>query len=325
MSSLAEVAARAPRDIVNMFTYDGTIVDQGYTVGLYTVRLYTIAGTQFSMPVDTLLPGGGTYYARVANALGTQALWPALAEKAYAQANTLGVVTTNFEFQDNYAALDVGDPAWALQAITGNTVTDGGLSLDTLSATLSIPTGLAVACTPHDGSPSPYIMGFHCYAVIGYYPAFGSQPYEVFNPYGADGSGWVPGKDNQKFGLFWASGAFLQQNFSAMSSTVGGTPERVVAPSIEAPAVPVDLAGEHAPPVTDVSISDGRSGQAADKAVATFRVGAATVSTRPAQLTATGVDLWLASDSGDENETTDWGSRLGTEKIGFVRAKRAPG
>ena len=313
MSSLAEVAARAPHDIVNMFTYDGTIVDQGYTVGLYTVRLYTPGGTQFSTRVDTLLPDGGQDYAHVANDLGTQALWVALAEKAYAQANTLGGVTTGFEFQDNYAALNYGDAAWALQAITGNTVTDQGVALNTLSATLSIPTGLAVACTPKNGSPSPYIVENHCYAVINYNPA-SNTPYEVFNPWGIDASNWAPGLDNQTYGVFWANGAFLQQNFSGLSSTVGATPERVVTPSIEAPTVSVALAGDHAPPVTEGSISDSRSGHAAHKAVATLRVSAATDSTRPVQPTAIGVDLWLGSDSGDDNETMVRGSRLGTEK-----------
>jgi hypothetical protein len=313
MAALAEVAARAPHDIVNMFTYDGTIVDQGSTVGLYTVRLYTTAGTPISMPVDTLLPNGGQYYAHVANDLGTQALWVALAEKAYAQANTLGGVASNFEFQDNYGALEGGDAAWALQAITGNTVTDQGVALDTLSATLSIPTGLACAGTPKNGSPSPYIVEDHCYAVINYNPA-SNTPYEVFNPWGIDASGWAPGLDNQTYGVFWANGAFLQQNFSGMSSTVGATPERVVTPSIEAPTVSVALAGDHAPPITEGSISDSRSGQAAHKAVASFRVSAATDSTRPAQPTAIGVDLWLSSDSGDDHETMVRGSRLGTEK-----------
>ena len=34
-----------------------------------------------------LSPGGGDYYANVNTDLNTSALWPALAEKAYAEAN----------------------------------------------------------------------------------------------------------------------------------------------------------------------------------------------------------------------------------------------
>ena len=45
MASLAEVAARDPQDITNMFTYDGTTVDNGATVGLYTVRFFSSNGS----------------------------------------------------------------------------------------------------------------------------------------------------------------------------------------------------------------------------------------------------------------------------------------
>ena len=40
MASLAEVAARDPQDIRNMFTADGTAVENGATVSLYTVRFF---------------------------------------------------------------------------------------------------------------------------------------------------------------------------------------------------------------------------------------------------------------------------------------------
>ena len=73
-----------------MFTYDGTTVDNGATVGLYTVRFFSTNGSAFDVKVDTELPSGGEYYDHVGNDLGTQALWVALAEKAYAEANGLG-------------------------------------------------------------------------------------------------------------------------------------------------------------------------------------------------------------------------------------------
>ena len=46
MASLAEVAARDPQDIKNMFTYDGTTVDNGATVGLYSVRFFNTSGVR---------------------------------------------------------------------------------------------------------------------------------------------------------------------------------------------------------------------------------------------------------------------------------------
>ena len=107
-ASLAEVAARDPQDIRNMFTYDGTIVDNGATVGLYTVRFFNTSGSAVYVQVDTELPSGGEYYDHVDNDLGTQVLWVALAEKAYAVANGLGYVTTSNEYQNSYNALDGG-------------------------------------------------------------------------------------------------------------------------------------------------------------------------------------------------------------------------
>ena len=94
-ASLAEVAARDPQDIMNMFTYDGTTVDNGSTVGLYTVRFYNTSGSAVLRPGGHGAPLRRQYYDRVQQRPGHAALWVALAEKAYAEANALGYVTTN--------------------------------------------------------------------------------------------------------------------------------------------------------------------------------------------------------------------------------------
>jgi hypothetical protein len=119
MASLAEVAARYPQDIQNMFTYKGSTVDNGASARLYSVRFFDNNGAPFQVLVDTELPNAGKYYDSVANALGTKVLWTALAEKAYAVANGQGLVTTSHGCQDSYAALDSEDPTAALWAITG--------------------------------------------------------------------------------------------------------------------------------------------------------------------------------------------------------------
>ena len=62
MAGLAEVATRCPADIQGMFTADGTAVENGVTVTLYKVRLYSSAGTAGYFVVDTELPSGGGYY-----------------------------------------------------------------------------------------------------------------------------------------------------------------------------------------------------------------------------------------------------------------------
>jgi hypothetical protein len=46
-------------------------------------------------------------------------LWVALAEKAYAEANGYGYVTTGELNTDSYAAIKEGQPQWALHVITG--------------------------------------------------------------------------------------------------------------------------------------------------------------------------------------------------------------
>jgi hypothetical protein len=208
-ASLAEVAARDPQDIKNMFVYDGTTVDNGAMVGLYSVRLFSPDGVGFSIQVDTALPSGGGTYNHVFNGLGSLSLWTALAEKAYAEANALGLVNTEAENQGSYAALNNGSPSWALQAITGNPVCNS-YPLNVIENGWN--PGELIVLTTGKTPTSSYLVGSHCYAVVGY-NASSSQPFEVFNPYGTDSSGWAPGHSNTMYGLFPADAAFLSQNF----------------------------------------------------------------------------------------------------------------
>jgi hypothetical protein len=149
-----------------MFVYDGTTTDGGATVGVYSVQFYSTSGTAFSVEVDTALPSGGGYYDHVANDLGTQALWVALAEKSYAEVNVLGLVTTGAPGQDSYGALNYGDPAWALHAITGNAANDSSINPTNIASAWNAG-DLIVLCTPTT-PPSSYVVGNHCYAVVGY-------------------------------------------------------------------------------------------------------------------------------------------------------------
>src|SRR5262249_34261885 len=125
MASLAEVAARVPDDISTMFLFDGSTVENGSQVNVYSVRFYDHSGVAHYVTVDTELPSGGTYYDRpvggagAVNGSASPVLWVALAEKAYAEANAKGFVTTHNDGTNSYAAMDFGDPVWALQAITG--------------------------------------------------------------------------------------------------------------------------------------------------------------------------------------------------------------
>jgi hypothetical protein len=316
MASLAEVAARDPQDIKNMFTYDGTTVDHGATVGLYTVRLFDTVGFPCYFQVDTDLPSGGGYpgYAQVTNTLGTQALWVALAEKAYAEANSLGYVTTNNPNQDSYAALDHGEPAWALQAITGKSASNYSINpTDIASAWNAGDLIVLSTITPN----SQYIFSGHAYAVVGHNPlSYPNQPFEVFNPWGTDSSSatpstpaWAPNTGNTIYGLFWASPSFITQNFTSQTFGTGAMDVNDIDRAVDELTELAALGGDYGPSGTIHLTRSRPGGGAVGAATATFDLGKrmAIGSTRPAQGTATGVDLGVARDAGDGGDPTTSG------------------
>jgi hypothetical protein len=222
LASLAEVADRDPQFITNMFHYDGTTVDNGATVGLYTVRFFNANGSAIYVQVDTDFPTNsyGEYYDNVDNARGTQALWVALAEKAYAEANALGLVTTGKEYQDSYAALGSGYPSWALQAITGEPAGDFTFLFASLSPALianAWNAGAFVVLSTNSPSSS-LLVSDHAYALVGYNPS-SSLPFQVFNPWGANSSGLVLDNNTGQwvYGLFNANASYISNNFNGDS------------------------------------------------------------------------------------------------------------
>jgi len=218
LASLAVVATRDPSDIRNMFTYDGTNTESGSVVGIYTVRFFNNAGAPEYVTVDTELPSGGDYYDRPVNGV----LWVALAEKAYAEANGKGFVTTSSPGSDSYAALNEGYPYWALQAITGKSASDFSINPTNIASAWNAGELIVLATS---NPSSSYIVPSHCYAVVGYNPSI-SMPFEVYNPWGTNSLGYAPGtyEGHQVYGLFNAPAAFLSQNFTAQSLGTGTAP-----------------------------------------------------------------------------------------------------
>jgi hypothetical protein len=216
LASLAEVAARDPADIRGMFTAAGSTVENGATVNLYTVRFFNSAGVAQYVTVDTELPSAGSYYDHPANGV----LWVALAEKAYAEANGAGIVTTQQVGSDSYAALDGGQPAWALQAITGKSA--GTYVINPANIAAAWNAGELIVLASSSAPASQYIVGdaqsTHAYAVVNY-TASSSQPFLVYNPWGTDSSGWALGTFNGHavYGLFNVSAGFLSQNFASQT------------------------------------------------------------------------------------------------------------
>jgi hypothetical protein len=265
MSSLASVAARDPQDITSMFTSAGTAVENGSVVNLYSVRFYTPTGQAEYVTVDTELPSGGAYYARPVNGV----LWVAMAEKAFAEANGAGYVVTSHTGIDSYAALDGGFGYWGEEAITGKqSVLLAGINPTTLATAWNAgdPLVIGSSSTP----ANPYILGnpqagTHAYAIVGYNPS-SSTPFEVYNPWGTTsvavsggagvGTAYLSpglepyGSEHQDFGLFWASGTFLEQNYANQSIGTGA----VAANNSLATGIAVAEAGLNTTPRTpDVS------------------------------------------------------------------------
>ena len=255
MATLAEVAYRDPQDIKNMFAPDGQTVENGTQVNLYTVRFFNSAGVAKSVTVDTELPSGGTYYANAANGV----LWVGLAEKAYAQAYAAGYVSvagqSNPPPKDSYASL-VMWPSSPLQAITGNN--QGDLGVDPSKIPAAWKAGDFIVLTSSNAAASSYIVGdtvqtsqgpeseTHCYAVISSPSTYtassakaqaspvanynanatnASLPFEVYNPWGTNSSGWALSTfhGRQVYGLFTANANFLSNNFAQQSFAAGAT------------------------------------------------------------------------------------------------------
>jgi Calpain family cysteine protease len=221
MSSLAEVADRNPNAIRNMFTDAGTGVENGTMVHLYNVRLFNSAGVAKYYQVDTELPSGGNYYDHIP---ADGALWAALAEKAFAQANG-----------SSYDALNGGDPKNALKAITGKSAVSLTLpestnpffnaidsAIDYAAIRTAWNAGEYVVLATSSRPSSSNLVGDHAYALVSFNTS-SSQPFQLYNPWGANSSGWALGKYNghQVYGLFTANAAFIAQNFNGQSNTVG--------------------------------------------------------------------------------------------------------
>jgi hypothetical protein len=237
VASLAETAARVPADIKSMFLFDGSTVENGSQVNVYSVRFFDHSGVGHYVTVDTELPLGGAYYDRpvggagAVNGSASPVLWVALAEKAYAEANAKGFVTTQHDGTNSYAAMNFGDAVWALQAITGKSASDYSINpSDVVSAWNAGKLVVLVTSTP----VSSYIVGNHCYAMVGYNSS-NSNPFEIFNPWGTDSNGWAPGHANTIFGRFFTNATLLSQNFSSESIGVGAAHSGHGAPIHESP------------------------------------------------------------------------------------------
>ena len=202
LASLAETAART-NIISSMFTANGN--------NTWTVRFYH-AGSPVYVTVDNQLPGGGGLYDHPHN----NVLWPALAEKAYAELNQEGWLGTLSPGTNSYKALDNGNASTmvaALGAFTGRSASSIAVNPTNIASALS--SGKLVVIGTGNTVSNKDIEHNHCYAVVGY-NASAAQPFTVFNPWGMAG-----GYDGSNFiwGQFTANAAALSAYFVSGAST----------------------------------------------------------------------------------------------------------
>ena len=164
--------------------------------------------------------------------MGTATLWVALAEKAYAEANGLGLVQTNHVSLNSYDALNDGDPAWALQAITGNPATDYSINPTNIASAWNAgqlivlcarprrpaPTSWRTTATPSSATTRRAASRSSCSTRGAPTPRGGRRP---------------PASTGTKYGLFTANAAFISQNFDQQSIDTGASDGNAVDQAVE--------------------------------------------------------------------------------------------
>jgi hypothetical protein len=187
MSALGEIALRAPQDLRKMFIYNG---DQTWTVRFY------VNGQPTYVTVDRYLPtnGAGQFvYANLGQSVNNpkEALWVALAEKAYAQLNASSGLGRSAG--TSYAALGGGNMAYPIDQISDKWI-DHGWSLSQKTMVQAWKQGQLICLASGNGGGK--IVGGHGYALVGYNAKAGT--FTVFNPWGINN-----GHDSGLITLTW--------------------------------------------------------------------------------------------------------------------------
>ncbi len=197
LAALGQVALQSPGTIESMFTNNGD--------GTYTVRFY-VNGVADYVTVDSYLPvaSNGTYayanydqYGQVTYvSTGSNVLWVALAEKAYAQLAEEGWSRADHgEFANSYDSINYGWPGVVMEQITG-AIADTLIAPAGANATPNVESVLlndiaqnhlisilTYATLPDSNSA---FVGNHCYTLEGYDPTTGL--FTFINPYDDGGS-----------------------------------------------------------------------------------------------------------------------------------------
>ena len=194
LASAAETAAIEPSVIQSMFTDDGTTLERGVQVHIWTVRFYD-NGVASYLTVDNYLPAwdGDFVYANLLQPISNSSnvLWVPLLEKAYAQLCESGWSESYLQRGSNaYASLNGGLAMDTLPVITGAQESSSYPFGDASSFISAISSGTLLTLSSITGNSSLGIVGDHDYAVLGYNAS--NQTFTLLNPWGWNNGG-APG------------------------------------------------------------------------------------------------------------------------------------
>ena len=193
IASFAETARVEPSVIQSMFTDDGTALEDGVQVQVWTVRFYD-NGVASYVTVDNYLPAfnGNFIYTDMGQPISSSSnvLWVPLLEKAYAQLSESG---WNMRPRSNsYASLCGGLAMQTLPFIAGaqespsNPFGDASSFINAISSET-----LLTLASDVSGNSALGIVGDHDYAVLGYNAS--DQTFTLLNPWGWNSNYGVPG------------------------------------------------------------------------------------------------------------------------------------
>jgi hypothetical protein len=179
MAALGEVAEHEPALLRSMFIDNGD--------GTYTVRFYH-NGVADYVTVDRYLPvhSDGTFaYANMGESSsdGSNTLWVALAEKAYAQLAESGWSRINAS--NGYHSLDIGWEGDAINQLTGQTVTAQGFFdgyATFISLVGAVKSGDMIGLDSNSTTTSQVVPN-HAYVLVGYNSS--THLFTLYNPWGS--------------------------------------------------------------------------------------------------------------------------------------------
>jgi Calpain family cysteine protease len=209
LAAFAETAAVDPSVIQSMFTDDGTALENGVEVHIWTVRFYDNGVTSY-LTVNNELPAenGDYVYAGGFQSINasTNVLWVPLLEKAYAQLSASG--WNGRPPADAYTSLNSGDASTALPVITGVAESSSYAfeSASSFAEAVGAGTLMTLASFADSSGSSTNSLGVvpnHDYAVLSYDAA--NQTFALLNPWGWNNTN-APGILN----LTWTQ---ITQNF----------------------------------------------------------------------------------------------------------------